>query len=296
MPARCHFVTSAHCNKLESSKAGATVQSAQRNSLRLLRWMMIASLALPVALFVVTSFISYHAASDEADRDITRSLDVVHEHALKVFETIDRSLSEVNEVIRGLTDDDIKAREQALHLRLRQVVETMPQMKSVWVFDAQGRAVVNSLIYPAPELNFADRDYFQAHIGTDIGTFIGAALTPRAPYQGSNFFGVSRRRPSADEVFTGVVQSSLLPEYFESFYARIGRDAGSYFALRRADGSTLARFPPLASDQGLSGITVQAITVRPAGLITVTSPIDGIQRRIGYQRLAEYPVYVSAGI
>jgi two-component system NtrC family sensor kinase len=277
-------------------KAGATVQSAQRNSLRLLRWMMIASLALPVALFIITSLISHNAALEEADRDITRSLDIVHEHALKVFETIDRSLAEVNEVIRGLSDDDIKAREQALHLRLRQIADSMPHMKSVWVFDAQGRAIVNSLIYPAPDISFADRDYFQAHIASDVGTFISAALSPRAPYQGSNFFGVSRRRSSVDGAFAGVIQASLLPEYFESFYARIGSDPGSYFALRRADGSTLARFPPLANDRGLGHTVLQAMTLRPAGLITVTSPSDGIERRIGYQRLAEYPVYVSAGL
>jgi two-component system NtrC family sensor kinase len=175
--------------------------------------MMIASLALPVALFVVICLISHHAAWDEADHDITRSLDIVHEHALKVFETIDRSLAEANEVIRGLSDDDIRAREQELHLRLRQIVESMPQMKSVWVFDAQGRAVVNSLIYPAPDISFADRDYFQAHIASDVGTFISAVLTPRTPYQGASFFGVSRRRSSADGAFAGVIQASLLPEY-----------------------------------------------------------------------------------
>src|SRR5439155_20756444 len=33
-----------------------------------------------------------------------------------------------------------------------------------------------------------------------------------------------------------------------------------------------------------------------AGLITVTSPTDGIERRLGYRRLAEYPLYVGAGL
>ena len=28
----------------------------------------------------------------------------------------------------------------------------------------------------------------------------------------------------------------------------------------------------------------------------MTSPADGIERRVGYQRLAEFPVYVSAGL
>jgi len=282
--------------KLGSLKAGATVQSAQRNSLRLLRWMMIASLALPFALFIVASLVSYTTTCNEADREIGRSLDVVHEHALKVLETIDGSLSEANEIIRGLSDDEIRRREQPLHFRLRQLVETMPQMKSVWVFDAQGHTLVNSLVYPAPQIIFADRDYFQAHVASDIGTFIGAVLSPRTPYQGPSFFGVSRRRSSADGGFAGVVQASVLPEYFESFYARIGREAGSYFSLRLGDGSTLARFPALAGDLSPGRAAFQAMMVRPEGLVTVTSPNDGIERRVGFRRLAEYPLYVSAGL
>jgi two-component system, NtrC family, sensor kinase len=276
--------------------AGATVQSAQRNSLRLLRWMMIASLALPLGLFIVASFISYTATHDEGDREIMRSLDVVHEHALKVFETIDRSLAEINEIIRGLSDDDIRSREPVLYERLKELVASMPQMKSAWVFDAHGRALVNSLVSPPPAIDFSDRDYFRAHVPGDIGTYIGTALAPRSPYQGSTFFGVSRRRLSTDGDFTGVVQASLLPEYFENFYARIGREVGSYFAVRRADGTPLAEFPALPADRGLDLITLKAMAARPAGLITVTSSIDGIERRIGYQRLAEYPVYISAGL
>ena len=38
---------------------------------------------------------------------------------------------------------------------------------SLWVFDPNGRALVNSLAYPQPDgLNFSDRDYFRAHVGT----------------------------------------------------------------------------------------------------------------------------------
>ena len=55
--------------------------------------MMAASLALPIALFAIASTISYNSTLDIADREIERTLDVTHEHALKVFETIDRSLA-----------------------------------------------------------------------------------------------------------------------------------------------------------------------------------------------------------
>jgi two-component system, NtrC family, sensor kinase len=261
--------------------------------------MMAASLALPMALFVFAAAVAYVSTSDTADREIERTLDVAHEHALKVFETIDRSLSEINELIRGLPDDGIKAREPTLHLRLKQLVASLPQMKSIWVFDASGRALVNNLVSPPPEIDFSDRDYFKAHTAGDIGIFIGNALIPRQPYQGAAFFSVSRRRETESGSFAGVIQASVLPEYFEKFYARIGREAGSFFAIGLADGGVLARFPSVGRDIQLDrgGSVGQQIAASPnGGLITVTSPVDGIERRLGYQRLSEYPVYVSAGL
>jgi two-component system, NtrC family, sensor kinase len=275
------------------------VQTEQRNSLRLLQWMMAASLALPIALFAFASAVSWVSIRDTADREIERTLDVAHEHALKVFETIDRSLSEINEIIRGVPEGEFKSREAALHSRLKRLADSLPQMKSMWIFDARGHALVNSLVLPAPEIDFSDRNYFKAHVERDAGIFIGEVLKPRPPYDGAPFFGVSRRRQTDDGSFTGVIQASVLPEYFENFYARIGHDAGSFFALGLADGTVLARFPALDSDSRLDpdGAIGQKLAGDPkAGLVTVTLPADGIERRLGYQRLADYPVYVGAGL
>src|SRR4051794_4473347 len=261
--------------------------------------MMAASLALPLALFVFASAVSWVSIQQTADREIERSLDVAHEHALKVFETIDRSLSEMAEIVRDVPDAEIVAREQLLHLRLKQLVASLPQVKSAWIFDAKGRALVNSLVVPAPGIDFSDRDYFKSQADGDIGTYIGEALRPRAPYQGATFFGVSRRRPSEDGSFAGVLQASVFPEYFENYYARIGREPGSYFTLSRTDGTMLARFPVIDRDirPDPKGPIGEIIAANPAaGLVTVTSSVDGIERRLGYRRLAEYPIYVSAGL
>src|SRR4051812_3261004 len=261
--------------------------------------MMAASLALPLALFVFASTVSWISINETADREIERSLDVVHEHALKVFETIDRSLSEIAEIIRGIPDAGIVSREETLHQRLKQLAESLPQVKSAWVFDAKGRALVNSIVVPAPDIDFSDRDYFKAHVAGDIGTYIGAALAPRPPYQGAPFFGFSRRRQNEDGSFAGVIQASILPEYFENFYARIGREPGSFFALGLTNGTVLARYPTVDHELRLdrNGPVGQKLAANPkAGLITFISPTDGIERRIGYQRLAEYPIYISAGL
>lgn len=273
--------------------------AAQRNSLRLLQWMMAASLALPLALFMFASAMSRMSTSEAADQEIQRTLDVAHEHALKVFETIDRSLAEVTEVVRGMSDADIVAREKSLHERLRRVADTLPQVKSIWVFDANGHALVNSLVEPAPDIDFSDRDYFRIHAERDIGTYIGEVLTPRPPYQGARFFSVGRRRNNEDGSFGGVIQASVLPEYFENFYAKIGREPGSFLALIRTDGSILAHFPVIDHDARFepSGPLGRQIVANPeTGGMTIRSPADGIERRMRYQRLSEYPIYVSAGL
>ncbi len=140
------------------------------------------------------------------------------------------------------------AREQSLHLRLKQLVASLPQVKSAWIFDARGHALVNSLVVPVPDIDFSDRDYFKVHAAEDIGTYIGEALRPRPPYRGATFFGVSRRRSNEDGSFAGVIQASVFPEYFENFYARIGREPGSFFALGLTDGAVLARFPLIDHD------------------------------------------------
>src|SRR3954447_21897506 len=261
--------------------------------------MMAASLALPIALFAIASTISYTSTKEIADREIERTLDVAHEHALKVFETIDRSLAEINEVVRDMPDDIIRSREPALHRRLKQLTDSLPQLKSAWIFDADGKSLVNSLASPPPAQSFADRDYFAAHVDQSIGSYIGVPLTPRQPYQGARFFGVSRRRGSDDGSFIGVIQASVLPEYFESFYARIGSDAGSFLAMGRTDGVVLAHLPRLDRDLRLdpNGPVGRSIAAHPEhGLITIAWPSDEVERRIGYRRIAEYPIYVSAGL
>ena len=216
-----------------------------------------------------------------------------------MFETIDRSLSEIAEIIRGIPDEGIISREEALHQRLKRLTAALPQVKSTWIFDAKGRALANSLVSPPPDIDFSDRDYFKAHVAGDIGTHIGQTLSPRPPYQGAPFFGVSRRRSNEDGSFAGVIQASLLPEYFENFYARIGHDPGTFFALGLTDGAVLARFPAIDRELHLdrNGPVGKKIAANPgAGLITITSPADGLERRVGYHRLAEYPLYVSAGL
>jgi two-component system NtrC family sensor kinase len=271
--------------------------TAQRDSIRLLHGILVASVALPAALFVYASWLGYQNNQAVADRHIDRTRDVVTEHALKVFETVERSIAEINEVVRDMPDERIVANEENLYYRFKRLADSSDQIKSVWIFDKHGHALVNSLAYPAPTVDFSDRDYFKAHIGRDIGIHIGEVLRPRPPYGGAPFFGVSRRRSSPDGSFNGVIQASILPEYFSGFYAKISREAGDYASLIRDDGLILARFPPSDIPALLpNGQLLKAIRANSEGTLLVTSKLDNVERKVAYRKVSGFPVFVVAGL
>jgi two-component system NtrC family sensor kinase len=196
-----------------------------------------------------------------------------------------------------MPDERIAANEENLHRRFQRLADSSEQIKSVWIFDKNGRALVNSLVYPAPTIDFSDRDYFKAHVERDIGIYIGEVLRPRPPYGGAPFFGISRRRSSPDGSFNGVIQTSILPEYFSGFYAKISREAGSYASLIRDDGLILARFPP--SDIVAlfpNGELLKAIRANSEGALLLTSKLDNIERKVAYRKVAGFPAFVVAGL
>ncbi|HEY0330749.1 MAG TPA: ATP-binding protein [Rhodopseudomonas sp.] len=272
---------------------------AQRDSIRLLQGILVASAVLPTALFGYASWLGQRNTTIIADRQIDQTRDVITEHGLKVFESVERSLAEITEIVRDQSDNQIMDSEAALHLRLKRIAAGSEQVKSLWIFDSHGRALVNSVSHPAPPIDFSDRDYFRAHVERDVGIYIGEILQPRAPFGGAAFFGVSRRRPSPDGRFVGVTQASLLPEYFEGFFAKISREFGSYAALVREDGAILARQPALGHNATVgqnSELGKLMLAHDAEGTLTVTSALDGLERKLAYRKLSDLPVYVVSGL
>src|SRR5262249_10538114 len=152
-------------------------------------------------------------------------LDILHEHALKVFQTVDRSFAEINEVLRGMPDASILGNEGPIHERLKQIVEVMPQLQGIAIVDRNGHPLVSSNVAPVPHtIDVTDRDYFQAQLKPGAGTFVSSIHTPRMGGLTSHFFTLSHRRLATDgstNTFNGVIAIAVLPNYFEDFYARM---------------------------------------------------------------------------
>jgi len=264
-----------------------------------LQLLVVASLLGPASFFAYTAWDDYRHIVQQSDERIERALDVVQEHSLKAFQTIERTISETNEVMRDLTSEQILAEEARLQRRLRRIQDTLPQIEAIWVFDKAGHPLASSTVLPVPRgLNNSDRDYFQAQVDQDSGTFIGRPIT--AKIGNIRFFVVSQRRPSPDGSFNGIVAVSVRPEHFRDFYGRISRGLADSISLLRADGVFLARYPFRENDVAQlapgNGLIPAIQNNHEAGFLTTVSQVDGIERRLGYRRVPGYPLYVTTGI
>jgi two-component system, NtrC family, sensor kinase len=277
------------------------MSSARETAIRFLLLMMIAAVVLPAALFAYASWVSYREINAVADERITRSLDVMQEQALKVFQTVDRTFAEVNEIVRGMPDEDIRAEAPRLHERLAAIVAIMPQLHGILLVGRDGRPLAASTLASLPaDANFSDRDYFRAGLENEPGTYVSDVRSPRLPGVGADFFDLSRRLESPNGSFNGVISVAIRPRYFEEFYGLIGQTPGSFYALVRFDGAYLARNPPLQDRmQRLSPASTFRGTIARGidhGLYTANSDIDGVSRRFGFRKLPGFPVYAMAGV
>ncbi len=277
------------------------MRTERDSAIRLLQWLMVASLVIPAALFVYAAYNDYHAVYAVADERIDRSLDVLQEQALKVFDTVDRIFPEVGEVVRGMSDDQMRAAAATLTPRLQRIVAVMPQVRAITLIGRDGRPLASSAPAAlASGADFAARPYFKAQQDSDTGTFISDVRTSTLQDAGAALFDVSQRLPAADGAFRGVIAVAVRPRYFAGFYAMIEQSPGNFYALARPDGELLARYP--AGPQLRHRLSPHSMLRRSIdrglsrGLYSVVSEVDGHDRRVGFRKLPGYPVYAIAGI
>jgi signal transduction histidine kinase/CheY-like chemotaxis protein len=271
-------------------------RNSGQSGLLLVRMALVASLVLPCILLTWAGLSNRARVAALTEERISRSLDVEQEHASKSFQIADLILDDASE---DLLSSLFKRDEAYFHELFKKRIRTAPEIQSIWLFDPHGFATANSSSFPAPrDRNFADEDYFRAHIDRDAGTHFGGLHTS---FSGNPPYFTISRRITRDGAFAGVLEISMIPGDFYSFYDRLAYAEGLQFALLRNDGTFLVRYPvpatmppePLNASTGFR----KTIAANPeGGFYTTTSPVDHIERRFGVRRLPGTPVYVSAGI
>ena len=264
-----------------------------------LRWLVIASIALPLLVFSCGAMIAFRSTVRAAEAELRSDAAVAKEQVTRVLDTHRLVASEINDLVGRLGDDAIAAQEAALRARIMAIVAPFPQVSGVAVIGSDGQPLVTTLAYPVDRgIRFNDRDYFQALRDTKADLAIGGIVWGRLSHRRN--FSIAVRSGFDPDRFQGVILVTVPPEYFEQFDAALlGHRPDYEAAVFRDDGSILARYPPVDPDappQRFSDLALGGTGSDPiSGMVRGAANPDGSERVIAYRKLDQYPVYVTAG-
>jgi len=261
---------------------------------RPLKLLLAAVIILPLVLFAAAAWLNYQWSFEEAQAQLTRTTDAVHEHALKIFQTNELVLDRIAERFGGRDWQEIAA-DKAVHAYLKHLAEDVPHV-AVLGFIAPDRRLVASNLDLPPVLA-GQHDFLPVPREGDEDLFISELSLGNYTKQPQFFF--TRYKPNSERTPDGgYIFASMRPEYFCAYYdAAFGKDYA--ISIIRADGAMLARYPDVQPGIVLSPETGfrRAIAANPArGGYTTVSAIDGNERLFSYSKLGYYPVYVAVGI
>ncbi len=211
---------------------------------RLLPW---AAVLLPLLIMVAGAWLSWRSVWTDSRAELVRSADAAAEYGARVLNAHVLLTGRMNDLLRGLSDERIRADEARLHAALERLLTELPQADASYVVSSTGEALVSSNIFPLPRgmSTAADRDFFLA-----LSQPGAPAVHVSRPYIGRfdnlPFFAVSRRRegtgnPPTASGFEGLVNVSVRPALLADSMRHLLGGPADTAALLRGDGQMLVR-------------------------------------------------------
>jgi signal transduction histidine kinase/ActR/RegA family two-component response regulator len=234
---------------------------------------------------------------------------ILADHAFQNMTTAYLALDGITERVRaaGIRDAaDLRRRMGGpeAFLMLKDRTEGMHQVDVATIVADSGEVINFTRSHPAPPINLADRDYFQAHVQNPrLGYFISDPVRNKG--NGKWVFYISRRLEDAHGTFIGLTLVGISVDVFTDFYSRFGSNLGegASVSLLRSDFTLLTRWPRVDSLIGkriLSGATyaVVATNHRSNDVIYTAAPRQSTHYRpdgrLGAVRVVErFPLIVN---
>lgn len=127
-------------------------------------------------------------------------------------------------------------------LRMRDKIEGLPQVDVATIVAANGDVINFTRSHPAPPINLADRDYFQAHLkDARLGVYVSKPVRNKG--NGQWTFYLSRRLSGPNGEFIGLALVGFSSAFLSDFYKKINLGPGATVTLYRRDYTLLARWP-----------------------------------------------------
>jgi diguanylate cyclase (GGDEF)-like protein len=271
-----------------------------------IRWLigggafMIAAIAIGTTI-MVDNFRERAISSNQ--RELENTVQLLTRHFDQQLEDFTIILKDVATRIRagGVTSEWFKGQLSTLdwHEELKTEVSAYSDVATINLFDVNGDLVNSSEVWPVPNVNVSDRDYFKAFkSGTETAPIQIELLRGRIAGRWATIVAHKLTGPNGE--FIGVVTRTILPAIFEKYFASVALREGAAISVYQRDGTLLARYPHI---EHMMGSNVRASNIYPyisspsgRGTIRLTSPIDGQERLASANALRRFPIAVVASL
>jgi diguanylate cyclase (GGDEF)-like protein len=246
---------------------------------------------------------------DRAEQISTLSL-ILAEHTSQIIfsaNTVLQSIEDVIAVEKIQTEKGYRefASSQKSYELLKEKTKSNPILDVTTFVGSDGKVLNFSRSYPAPEINLADRDYFQyLKTHNDPDTFYSVPVRNKG--NGKWVFYLAQRVNGKNDEFLGVILTGVSVEVFSSLYERIGVNVGDGIAitLYRDDKTLLTRWPFVETMIGKVNTNTfinQSLEAAGSGNGVIFSSDTGftrqntepVMRMISYRKVNQYPFIVG---
>jgi len=225
----------------------------------------------------------------QGERDIRNLTHSLAEQASHSIQAIDVAMSAMVDLLKYQ-----KPRVDRFNAALRKTAEALPQIGEIGVIDPDGVRIYSSAA-ELPAHNNADRDYFIAHRDSpDPSLHISEPLQSRLT--GQPTIVLSRRVTKEDGSFGGVLFATIESRYFDKFYQAFEFGPHAGITLLRLDGVVLAHWPAGKWNKEVSAAFRATIEQQRSGYTRTTSPFDGHDKYLGFERASQYPIVVTVAL
>jgi diguanylate cyclase (GGDEF)-like protein len=221
-----------------------------RNRFGAIQWLVLCGAALVIAIALGTSYLAMQfrqRALEVAEREQSNT-------ALLLSRHFDQQLGDLqhvhDEIISymltsaGETADEF-ARSMSTseaHEMLRNKLAAMPQPGGLHLYDAAGRLINATEIWPVPDVSIADRRYYkQFTSGEPVPEVIVEPVMSKVTGLWTTVFArkiVNRRGETM-----GFASRALRPSHFEDFVASLALGSDTGISVIHHDGTIMARYP-----------------------------------------------------
>ena len=266
------------------------------------RWLIVGGALLSALTLATTVFVIVETRAKE----ILDAKSVLMTLNLSLAEQTARAIQGVDLILDGLVDqvkaDGVESAADferieagaATYRLLKARAADVPQLDAVTMIAADGHLINFSRYYPIPDVNVADRDYFQALCDTPTTRpYISAPVESRGT--GTWTLYVARRISDPSGQFVGLVLGAINLRYFEDLYRGLDLGPGSGISLWRRDGTLLARYPSIEGVGRVFQIKsfTETLLHSDVGVYETAASIDGFRRIVATRALRDYPMVVN---